>query len=266
MIKQLASIANELDNRGLCKEADAVDNILKSAAVIRYAPDEYSDMSESEWLGDYYDEYYDFTPSPDFEFSNGPFELTFNVHSNPDSHEIGDLKSVRVGNREIGYHEVIDLGKSLPNFDTEAAQKVVDFMKIEFFNVNDGELHYGLPATIEASTNEVVLEALRSDLRLGGLMNFKSKSWHLNDKELKDLSQAVLAAQKAYDEPASPVDSGEGESNLEHQAVSATRPEPGTLAHTARMMAGSNPSEEEGEFWDRWKDEMKDRRMSGEDL
>lgn len=27
---------------------------------------------------------------------------------------------------------------------------------------------------------------------------------------------------------------------------------------TARMMAGPNPSEEEGEFWDRWKDEMKE--------
>ena len=38
-------------------------------------------------------------------------------------------------------------------------------------------------------------------------------------------------------------------------------PEPGTWAHTARMMAGPNPSEEEGEFWDRWKDEMKDRDM-----
>jgi hypothetical protein len=38
-------------------------------------------------------------------------------------------------------------------------------------------------------------------------------------------------------------------------------PKPGTWAHTARMMAGPNPSEEEGEFWDRWKDEMKDRDM-----
>jgi len=38
-------------------------------------------------------------------------------------------------------------------------------------------------------------------------------------------------------------------------------PQPGTWAHTARMMAGPNPSEEEGEFWDRWKDEMKDRDM-----
>ena len=28
MIKQLTVIANELDNRGLCKEADAIDNIL----------------------------------------------------------------------------------------------------------------------------------------------------------------------------------------------------------------------------------------------
>jgi len=39
-------------------------------------------------------------------------------------------------------------------------------------------------------------------------------------------------------------------------------PKPGTWAHTARMMAGPNPSEEEGEFWDRWKDEMRDRDMA----
>jgi len=32
MIKQLAAIANELDSRGLAKEADAVDNILKKAS------------------------------------------------------------------------------------------------------------------------------------------------------------------------------------------------------------------------------------------
>ena len=36
-------------------------------------------------------------------------------------------------------------------------------------------------------------------------------------------------------------------------------PAPGSWAATARMMAGSNPSAEEGEFWDRWKDEMKER-------
>ena len=35
-------------------------------------------------------------------------------------------------------------------------------------------------------------------------------------------------------------------------------PQPGTYAYTARLMAGPNPSAEEGEFWDRWKDEMKD--------
>ena len=37
-------------------------------------------------------------------------------------------------------------------------------------------------------------------------------------------------------------------------------PEPGTYAYTARLMAGPNPSAEEGEFWDRWKDEMKEGR------
>jgi hypothetical protein len=36
-------------------------------------------------------------------------------------------------------------------------------------------------------------------------------------------------------------------------------PQAGTWAFTARLMAGSNPSEEEGDFWDRWKDEMKER-------
>ena len=33
---------------------------------------------------------------------------------------------------------------------------------------------------------------------------------------------------------------------------------PGTYAYTARMMAGPNPSREEGEFWDSWKDQMKE--------
>jgi hypothetical protein len=32
------------------------------------------------------------------------------------------------------------------------------------------------------------------------------------------------------------------------------QPEPGTLAHTARVMAGITGN---GEFWDRWKDDMK---------
>lgn len=36
-------------------------------------------------------------------------------------------------------------------------------------------------------------------------------------------------------------------------------PSIGSLAYTARMMAGPNPSDDEGEFWDRWKDEMKER-------
>ena len=37
-----------------------------------------------------------------------------------------------------------------------------------------------------------------------------------------------------------------------------TEPPAGSWAATARMMAGPNPSREEGEFWDRWKDEMKE--------
>jgi len=35
-------------------------------------------------------------------------------------------------------------------------------------------------------------------------------------------------------------------------------PDPGTWAFTARMMAGPNPTEEEAEFWNNWKDEMKE--------
>lgn len=33
----------------------------------------------------------------------------------------------------------------------------------------------------------------------------------------------------------------------------------GSWAETARLMAGFNPSDEEAEFWDNWKDEMKER-------
>ena len=38
-------------------------------------------------------------------------------------------------------------------------------------------------------------------------------------------------------------------------------PEPGTWAFAARVMAGPNPSEEEAEFWDNWKEEMKQRDL-----
>lgn len=37
-----------------------------------------------------------------------------------------------------------------------------------------------------------------------------------------------------------------------------TCPQPGTYAFTAWLMAGSSPTPEEGAFWDRWKDEMKE--------
>ena len=35
-------------------------------------------------------------------------------------------------------------------------------------------------------------------------------------------------------------------------------PPPGSYAATARAMAGLNPPNEDGEFWDNWKDEMKE--------
>lgn len=38
-------------------------------------------------------------------------------------------------------------------------------------------------------------------------------------------------------------------------------PQPGTWAHTARLLAGPNPTPEEAEFWDNWKDEMKERDL-----
>lgn len=38
-----------------------------------------------------------------------------------------------------------------------------------------------------------------------------------------------------------------------------TCPQPGTYAFTAWLMAGPNPSTSEGDFWDNWKDEMKER-------
>ena len=37
-----------------------------------------------------------------------------------------------------------------------------------------------------------------------------------------------------------------------------TCPQAGTFAFTAWLMAGPNPSPEEGAFWDNWKDEMKE--------
>jgi len=41
--------------------------------------------------------------------------------------------------------------------------------------------------------------------------------------------------------------------------TATSAPPAGSWAATARMMAGSNPSAEEGEFWDQWKEEMKMR-------
>ncbi len=38
-------------------------------------------------------------------------------------------------------------------------------------------------------------------------------------------------------------------------------PPAGSWAATARLMAGPNPTDEEGEFWDRWKDEMKMKEL-----
>jgi hypothetical protein len=38
-------------------------------------------------------------------------------------------------------------------------------------------------------------------------------------------------------------------------------PPAGTYAFTARLMAGPNPTPEEGEFWDNWKDDMKARDL-----
>lgn len=36
-------------------------------------------------------------------------------------------------------------------------------------------------------------------------------------------------------------------------------------ALVARIMAGPNPTEEEAEFWDNWKDEMKERHWEDEE-
>lgn len=58
----------------------------------------------------------------------------------------------------------------------------------------------------------------------------------------------------------------EGVEGVDYAADEANRedaptgPPAGSWAATARMMAGPNPSDEEGEFWDRWKDEMKEAR------
>ena len=38
-------------------------------------------------------------------------------------------------------------------------------------------------------------------------------------------------------------------------------PEVGTLAHTARLMASTMSDDEDPDFWDRWKDDMKDELL-----
>lgn len=41
-------------------------------------------------------------------------------------------------------------------------------------------------------------------------------------------------------------------------------PEPGTYAYTAMLMAQIMPVDEDPDFWDRWKDEQKDRELEEE--
>ena len=48
------------------------------------------------------------------------------------------------------------------------------------------------------------------------------------------------------------------------KTVASLQPAPGSWAATARAMAGSNPSPEEGEFWDAWKEERKEAEWSGD--
>jgi hypothetical protein len=40
--------------------------------------------------------------------------------------------------------------------------------------------------------------------------------------------------------------------------IEVSEPPIGTYAFTARMMAGPNPTDEEAEFWDMWKEDMKE--------
>ena len=49
-----------------------------------------------------------------------------------------------------------------------------------------------------------------------------------------------------------------GTKSVEMVEPERVEPPVGSWAATARMMAGPNPSDEEAEFWDRWKDEMKE--------
>lgn len=44
----------------------------------------------------------------------------------------------------------------------------------------------------------------------------------------------------------------------EKPAQSTYQPEIGTYAYTARMMAEICPVDDDPDFWDRWKDEMKE--------
>ena len=43
--------------------------------------------------------------------------------------------------------------------------------------------------------------------------------------------------------------------------VPVTEPPVGTYAFTARLMAQAMPVDDDPDFWDRWKDEMKDRDL-----
>jgi hypothetical protein len=72
------------------------------------------------------------------------------------------------------------------------------------------------------------------------------------DPEIMELAR--VSCEEVYDQ-----DTAEMLRRVEEEPdIEVSGPPIGTYAFTARMMAGPNPTQEEAEFWDRWKDEMKE--------
>jgi hypothetical protein len=67
-----------------------------------------------------------------------------------------------------------------------------------------------------------------------------------SDPEIRELARVTCEELEDRNESDLPVLSGNVDPPL------------GSWAATARMMAGPNPTKEEAEFWNRWKDEMKE--------
>jgi len=79
-----------------------------------------------------------------------------------------------------------------------------------------------------------------------------------SDPTIRDLARVTCEEAEGAEAEENPELIAELQRRIDEEPDIPLGPHPGTWAATARLMAGPNPTAEEAEFWDRWKDEMKE--------